>query len=294
MSKRNLGLIYTGLSAIMYGFSAVITKIITIRGVSISTTLFLRGLLGACILFIILKLQHQSLKLSSKCLYKILLLCLLGSTATMLFLNIAYLYLPVGSATTIHYIYPIVITVIDCILKRKRPNKIAVIVLIVCTAGVSLLFESITSHQYIGIVFAACSIFTWSFQMIYLERSNLTKLPPQLLAFYQNLILAVVGLFCGLFTHHTFSTALTALPYIFLASIFNNVLANMLIQRGIARVGASTAAILSVFEPISSILFGVMLLQETLSEKQIAACVLILSVITVMIWYNVKSNIERK
>lgn len=292
MTKKNLGLSFACLSGIMYGLAAAITKIITIKGVNISTILFFRGLIGSFILFIILKIQHQSIKISSKCLFQVLLLSLLGSTATLLFLNASYLYLPVGSSTTIHFIYPIVIIVIDCIIERRWPNKITVIVLSICTAGVSLLFEGINSNQYLGIVFAVASIFTWSFYMIYLERSSLSKLPPQLLAFYQNITVAIVGLFVGLFTPHTFTTAFNTFPYILLAAVFNNVLASMLIQHGIARVGAGTVAILSVFEPLSSIIFGAVLLQETLSGKQILACALILSAITVMISYNAKANIK--
>ena len=50
-----------------------------------------------------------------------------------------------------------------------------------------------------------------------------------------------------------------------------------LFQLGVLYVGPSTSAILSTFEPITSIVCGVLILGESLSLLKIIGCVLILS-----------------
>jgi drug/metabolite transporter (DMT)-like permease len=234
--------------------------------------------------------QKNSLRISRTELKQILLLCTVGSSSTLLLLNITYLYLPVGSATTIHFLYPIIVTVASAVIIRERPARSTVLILIVCTIGLSFLFESITPSQYPGIFFAALSSFTWSFQMLYLEHSKLaSQMTPSVLAFYQNVVLAAVGLLAGGFGGHTFSYIPTLLPYLIFLAFIHSALATILIQKGIALAGVSVSAILSVFEPVSSILFGFILLREGLSIKQLTACIIILAAITVNIFMNAKA-----
>ena len=61
-----------------------------------------------------------------------------------------------------------------------------------------------------------------------------------------------------------------------LFSLLCTVIALSLLQIGIKYVGASTAAILTTFEPITSIVCGVILLGETITTVKIIACSLIM------------------
>lgn len=290
MTAKNQGMIFAGMSAVLYGLSAVITKIITVTGISIPTLIFCRGFFGMVILFLWNITQKNSLHISRTDLKKIVILCIAGSSSTLLLLNITYLYLPVGSATTIHFLYPIIVTVAGAVIVKEKPARSTVFILIVCTLGLSFLFESINPSQYPGILFAALSSFTWSFHMLYLEHSKLaSQIRPSVLAFYQNVVLAAVGLFAGGFVRHTFSFVPVLLPYIILLAVINSALATILLQKGIALAGVSLSAILSVFEPVSSILFGFLLLREGLSVKQLIACLIILAAITVNILINAKN-----
>ncbi len=289
MTAKNQGMIYASLSAVLYGLSAVITKIITVEGVSIPTLIFSRGFCGLVILFFWNRTHKNSLRISRAAQKKIILLCTAGSSFTLFLLNISYLFLPVGSATTIHYLYPIIVTAAGAVINREKPARSTVFTLIICTLGLSFLFESIVSSQYPGVVFAVLSSFTWSFHMLFLEHSKLAdQVKPSVLAFYQNGILAAVGLFSGVFAGHTFSVILPLTPYVILIAVFNSVLATILLQKGIALARASMTAVLSVFEPVSSIFFGFLLLREDLSGRQFAACLIILASVTANIYINAK------
>lgn len=81
-----------------------------------------------------------------------------------------------------------------------------------------------------------------------------------------------------------------ALPLLVLAAVMNNVLANLLLQAGIKRIGSGLTAILCIFEPISSILLGYVILGETMTGRQITAVLVILTAIGILIIMNSRAE----
>ena len=64
--------------------------------------------------------------------------------------------------------------------------------------------------------------------------------------------------------------------YTFIVAVSVSVGANAFLQVGIRYTGASTSAILSMFEPITSVVCGVLILNESLSGVKLLGCALIL------------------
>lgn len=83
----------------------------------------------------------------------------------------------------------------------------------------------------------------------------------------------------------------------FISTVFAllcTVVALSLLQIGIKHVGASTAAILTTFESITSIICGVLLLGETVTMIKIVACALIMTgVVTLSLAKQKASRIGR-
>ena len=71
-----------------------------------------------------------------------------------------------------------------------------------------------------------------------------------------------------------------------LFSLFTSVAALGLLQLGIRLLGAADAAILCMFEPLTSFIAGVLLLNEELSLLKAAGSVLILGAVLFMILMN--------
>lgn len=87
-----------------------------------------------------------------------------------------------------------------------------------------------------------------------------------------------MGIF-GMGTGELTLTTLTPQAW-FISTVFAllcTVVTLSLLQIGIKHVGASTAAILTTFEPITSIICGVLLLGETVTMIKIVACALIMT-----------------
>ena len=98
-----------------------------------------------------------------------------------------------------------------------------------------------------------------------MDKSGLKNQPVFKISFYVALMSSIaMGIF-GIGTGELTLTTLTPQAW-FISTVFAllcTVVALSLLQIGIKHVGASTAAILTTFEPITSIICGVLLLGET-------------------------------
>ena len=196
---------------------------------------------------------------------------------------ISFSLIDVGIATTIHFIYPVFVT-IGCVLffKEKLGFK-KVVSLLVATCGIACFFFGVDTSQglggmFLGLALAVISGVTYAFYIIYLDKSGLKNQPVFKITFYVALMSTIaMGVYGAAMDDLALKTLTPASWGISLAfSLLCTVVALSLLQIGIKYVGASTAAILTTFEPITSIVCGVLLLGESITAVKIVACSLIM------------------
>ena len=256
---RFKGAVFATASALLYGLCAALIKLATKDSLSVATLLVGRGGCGMLLLLLAGCIRRKPPAVKLRSLPKIALYGVFGTVATQIFLNLAYLYLPVGTVTTI--------------------------TLAVLTISMGLLLENVTAGAERGLLFAVLSVLTWTFQLLYMERSGiLEEEDRQTLTFYICLLMAVVGLIYGALTATLqLRSILTNFGIIALIAFLNNVCATVFLQYGVQYAGAGLCAILSVFEPLGSIVIGAVLLHEQLTLRQMLSCVLILGSICFLI-----------
>lgn len=271
-------------AASLYGLCAVLSKQVIKKQLSVSTVMFLRGFFGMMLLLMLKMIKREKLSLSRQAYPKVIVLAALGISMTQLALNSAYSYLPVGTVTAIHFIYPVLVSIFTAIIFKEKVSGVSGITLVISTLGLLLFFENVSGAQWEGYVFCIISAFAWSFYLIYAERSGVLSEDKQSVAFFACAVMAAVGILYGVITQSLHFRGISrALFTVLLISLLNNVLATILQQKGVERIGAAAASIFGVFEPVSSIAFGALLLREHLKPRQIAASGIIMLSITVMI-----------
>ncbi len=263
-------------SSIIYGFTPILVKISYSGGSNGITASFLRGLFSVLFLLFIMRIQRCDKTVHLRLLIKALIAGVLGNGATTVLLYLSYRYISVGTTTTIHFIYPALTAVFSAVLfKNKLPAK-AIISLIISLLGVVLLTKGDHSYNVNGIVLALLSGFTYSFYIIYISKSELRKMPELTLALYINLSLTAEALLFGLATkqlslHLTINAWLISAVVAVLASVVEQVL----FQSGNKIIGAPYASIISVLEPVTSVVMSVMLLHESISFAAVLGCVFV-------------------
>lgn len=279
------GILLTMLSAITFGFAFTLGPMTYGEGGSNPVTLtFLRNALCLPVLLAILWFQKISLKVTKKELISLLILGGIGNAVTTLMLNISFALIDVGIATTIHFVYPVFVTLACVFFYKERMTMQEIAALCVAMLGVGSFFLGIDSNSgknddmLMGLFLAVASGVTYAFYIIYMDKSGLKNQPAFKITFYVALMSAICMAIFGAGTGQlTFALTQEAWIISFVFALLCTVVALSLLQIGIKHVGAAPAAILTTFEPITSVIFGVVLLGEKITTIKLIACALILA-----------------
>lgn len=275
--NKTKGFLCVIISAFIFGFTPILCKLTYSGGSNAIMLVFLRNTMSLPIMYAILKYKKISLKVSWKEFCKLFFLSIFSTILTALLLYISYNYISVGMATTVHYVYPILVAVVLAIFFKEKITKIQVISLIISFVGVLLFFDGGTSLNFAGLFIAFASGISYGMALIYMDKSGLKDYHPLLVTFYTcsfaSIILLMVAIISGNFT---IALTPTAWLYSFIVSILTSVIGISFMQIGVRNIGPTTTSILCMFEPITSVLMGIILLNEPISFKSILACILIL------------------
>ena len=213
----------------------------------------------------------------------IVLITVLGYGGTTLILFSSYNYIPLGMATTIHFTYP-VFTILGCLLflhEKVVPAKVVAVAL--SFGGILFFYNADGSVSALGVALAFVSGMTYAFYTIYLRESSLKDMDSVKLIFCLNTVGAVmmgaVALITGDFTVGLTPTAWAVAVFLAVSASFIGVLGY---QVGVKYIGPQNTSILSTFEPITSVIVGVLVYNEGFSLRTLLGCLCILSSVIIV------------
>ena len=262
MSKSKVCLI---LSAFIYGFAPILAKFAYKSGANGITLTFLRTFLMLPLLFFIMIFRKVSFKLTKKELIDIILLGVVGGSFSMISLYAAYDYISTGLATTLHFIYPLIIVITSAVVYKEKIKKIKLLAVMLVTLGMFMFVDLNNTADKIGVILAILSGIFYSFYVVYMYRSKLDEMDYIKLTFYLMIIMSIGTYIFGLTTD---SLDYKAWILSVAISLIITLGAVPLFQVGVRCEGASTAGIVSAFEPITSIILGAIFLGETMGLVQ--------------------------
>lgn len=118
-----------------------------------------------------------------------------------------------------------------------------------------------------GIFLSFASSITFAFYTIYLDKSGLKEMSTIKLTFYLCLIASIMMLIFSLVTN-TFTINIKPIGWLMAMFLSLSVgLGVNLFQIGIKIVGSQNTSILSTFEPITSVIVGILILNESFGIK---------------------------
>lgn len=287
------------LSAVTFGFAFTLGPMTYGEGGSNPTTLtFLRNVLSLPVLLLILFFKKIPVSVTKKELMSLSILGGIGNAVTTLMLFISFSLIDVGIATTIHFIYPVFVTLGCVLFYKEKLGMQKIIALLIATSGIACFFFGVdmsagfSGGTFLGLTLAIASGVTYAFYIIYMDKSGLKNQPVFKITFYVALMSSIaMGIYGTVVGELTLATLTTESWLISLAfSLLCTVVALSLLQIGIKHVGASTAAILTTFEPITSIICGVLLLGESVTFIKIIACALIMTGVVILSLSKTQKN----
>ena len=268
---REKGIVLTSISAIAYGLVPLFTVYLMDASFDAISIGFFRFFLMGLYTFVVALLTRSSFKMD-KSMWPSLLLAAIGQCATILLLNVSYEMIPVGNATSLHFMYPIFVSLILYYYYRNQFSKRQVIALCLSVVGIVCFMDISNMGNLLGMLLALCSGFTYAMYMVLLEKHHLTQLSSSVLTTYLCLIESVVLFVLGL-TQNSFSISFDANIVFYLIILVGfTLIGQLFLQKGTHYIGAAMASLFCLFEPLTSLISGWIFLGEPVRIMSIIGC----------------------
>ena len=275
--NKTKGIALVILSAVIFGITPTMAKYTYTHGSNPVMMTMFRSLLPIPIILAFLLFKKIPIKIPAKTLGKISIIALIGSTVTSVMLNMSYNYIPVGMSTTLHFVYPTFVSILCFLFYKEHIDRAKILALMISSAGILCFFQGGASGSLVGILLALGSGLTYAFYMMSVDKWGIKDMHPMVFSLHTCLFVSIYTFLYGAMTNQvTFDLTPLSWLYTFIVAVSVSVGANAFLQVGIRYTGASTSDILSMLEPITSVVCGVLILNESLSGVKLLGCALIL------------------
>lgn len=275
------------ITGIAYGLNPLFGMPLMNEGAAVESILFFRYAFAVIILGLILWIGKQSFKISLKQAGVLFVLGLLY-TASSLFLFEAYNYIASGLATTLIFLYPVLVAIIMVFL-GVIPSWPVWLAIAATFGGVLIMTQSCSGESInpIGVLLSLGSALVYALFIVIINRSKaIANISNSVLTFYTLTVGSIV--FLGKIALS--DTDITAgiegsaawLNLIGLA-LLPTIVSTATLAIATRNIGATKASVLGVFEPITAILVGTIMFGEPLTTNIIVGICLAIVAVTFMI-----------
>lgn len=283
-NRKTEGIIYALVSSSTFGliplFAVPILMMGTISGPSI---LFYRFGFAALFIGLVGLIQRKSFRIDFKQGTK---LTVLGwfYAATAMWLLESYSMIPSGIATTIHFLYPVLVTLI-MVTFFKEPKSVWIFgAAIVSIAGVALLNWTGGEVNYEGIATVLITVVTYAIYIVGVNKSGVDKMDPIPLTFYVLLsgalmFAAFAEMTTGIEPIKDWNTGLN----LALLALVPTVVSDLTLVMAVKRVGSTVTSVLGSMEPLVAVMVGILYFGEPFGFKSALGLVLIIGAVIVVI-----------
>lgn len=275
------------ITGITYGLNPLFAVPLMNKGAAIESILFFRYSFAVVLLGAFLLLTKQRFNITGKQAGILFVLGLLY-TSSSLFLFEAYNYIASGLATTLIFLYPVLVAIIMVFL-RVVPSWPVWLAIAATFGGVIIMTQGSGSEAInpIGVALSLGSALVYALFIVIINRSKtIANISNTLLTFYT----LTVGAFVFLGKIAFYDTVITAgittggdwLNLVGLA-LLPTIVSTATLAIATRNIGATKASVLGVFEPITAILVGTLMLGEPLTTNIIIGIAIAIVAVTFMI-----------
>lgn len=203
-----------------------------------------------------------------------------------LLLFMSYNYMDAGIASTILFVYPVMVAVIMGAFFKEKISAITVFSILLALSGIALLYQGDGNKPLstVGIIFVLLSSLSYAIYIVGVNRSSLKTLPTTKLTFYAILFGLSVYI-----VRLNFCTELQIIPSpllwadVLALAILPTAVSLICTALAIQSIGSTPTAILGALEPVTALFFGVLLFHEKLTPRLMVGILMIITAVTLII-----------
>ena len=275
------------ITGITYGLNPLFGMPLIKNGAAVESILFFRYSIAVLILGLLLLMDKQSFRVTRKQAGILLVLGLLYTSSSMLLFQ-AYNYIPSGLATTLVFLYPVLVALIMVFL-RVVPSWQVWLAIVATFVGVIIMTQSDSTQAInpLGVLLSLGSALVYAIFIVIINRSKtISSISNSLLTFYALSVGAIVFLGVVIASGENLTTGIETnrdwLNLVGLA-ILPTIVSTASFAVATRNIGATKASVLGVFEPITAILVGTLVFGEALTNNIIIGILIAMFAVTFMI-----------
>ncbi|MDE6587287.1 MAG: DMT family transporter [Paramuribaculum sp.] len=290
MNDKVKGYILGVIAAASYGTNPLFALPLYADGMNPDSVLFLRYLAAIPVVALIMAIRGRSFKVSLRQFGMLAVMGLLMAVSS-LSLFMSYTYMDAGIASTLLFVYPVMVAVIMAGVYKERISKVTIACIAVVLIGISMLGrgEEGASLSLVGVMIVMVSSLSYAIYIVGINKSSLDKVPTLTVTFWVLVFGAAVF------------AARLMLPSVPLTmpsgdgnqwllwgcvaglAILPTAVSFLCTTGAVQYIGSTPTAILGALEPVTAVVIGIFVFGESLSMLDVVGIILIISAVSVIV-----------
>lgn len=272
-------------AAVCYGTNPLGALYLYEDGINANSVLFYRFALAVVMLGMLMAARRKSLKVSRR---ELSLLCALGvvfSTSSIT-LYFSFCFMDAGIASTLLFVYPVMVAVIMALLFKERLPAVSVFAIMLALSGIALLYhgDGGATLSTRGVMLVMFSSLSYAVYIVVVNKSPLRMSSVKLtfyVLFFGMLTVLTNSFITGL--HIQMLTTPRMWSCAFMLALLPTVFSLVLMTISVHETGSTPTAVMGALEPLTAVVIGVAVFGEQLTPRLAAGIVLILTAVIMII-----------
>lgn len=296
MNAKAKGYILGSIAAASYGMNPLFALPLYKAGMDPDSVLFFRYLFAIPLLGIMIKARGRSFKIQRKETFPLIIMGLLVALSSLT-LFLSYNYMAAGIASTLLFVYPIMVALIMAMVFKEKLALQTIVYMLLALGGIGLLYKSEdgSTLSLIGTLLVFASSLSYAIYIVGINQTSLKNVATLKVTFY----VLLFGL--SLFVARLLYSGVLNTPdqwylwaNLLALAVFPTAISFLCTTGAIQYIGSTPTAILGALEPVTAIFFGIAVFGESLTVRESFGLVMIIVAVTFVIaGGNITSQLVR-
>ena len=296
MNAKAKGYSLGSIAAASYGMNPLFALPLYKAGMDPDSVLFFRYLFAIPLLGIMIKARGRSFKIQRKETFPLIIMGLLVALSSLT-LFLSYNYMAAGIASTLLFVYPIMVALIMAMVFKEKLALQTIVCMLLALGGIGLLYKSEdgSTLSLIGTLLVFASSLSYAIYIVGINQTSLKNVATLKVTFY----VLLFGL--SLFVARLLYSGVLNTPdqwylwaNLLALAVFPTAISFLCTTGAIQYIGSTPTAILGALEPVTAIFFGIAVFGESLTVRESFGLVMIIVAVTFVIaGGNITSQLVR-
>ena len=289
------GIFYAAISSISFGFSPLFSLGLIAAGLSNFDVLSYRWMVAAVVLVIYALCKKKTLRISTfDEAWKIALLSALRAI-TSITLLIGYANIASGVASTINFMYPVIVTATMMIFFGEDKTWINVGAIALSIFGVYLMssgegLKVDGGNTELGLACSLISAISFAAYYVVMKQVKADKIEVVKFTTWVMLLSAIYFIIAGIIVDGKISIVTDGKLWIYILGLglWATMVSNFTGVKAVRRIGPTLTSILGALQPLTAVILGGLFLDEHLGPKTIGGIALIMIAVGIVVTHHKK------